>query len=250
MTNYNKNLIISGGSRGIGKDIINYYLKKNFKILCISRKKPLIRNKNLSYLKIDFFQINEIIKNKKKIINFNPKYLINNAAIMGEANTFLKSNLKNWKKSFNVNLFSHIYLTKILLNKLINNKGKIIFMAGGGGANAFPKFSSYSVAKTALVRFVENLAEENKKKLDCYVISPGPVKTKLLSNFLKNGHKIDKSKLIKSDKCIKLINFLFETKNNILNGRYIHSLDDYLKINKNNIKNDYYLRRTESFKKK
>lgn len=244
----NLKIIISGGSKGIGKDFCDYFLKKNYKILCLSRTKPKIKNKNLLFLKIDLKDNNDLEKKKKLILKFNPKILINNSANIGSPNYFKDINFKKWQNSFFLNFFAHAYLTKILIKKIIKNKGKIIFLAGGGAANAFPKFSSYSIAKTAIVRLAENIAAENYNKLDCYAISPGPVKTNLLKKFLKMGHKVKKNLIISSDEFLKLTEFLIKTKDKSLNGRYIHSLDPYNNFTKKNIKNNLFLRRTEFFK--
>jgi short-subunit dehydrogenase len=249
MIKIHKKAIISGGSKGIGLDIVNYLLKKDYKVLCLSRTRPKLNNNNLFFLKIDMSLRSNITKNKKKIISFNPNLLINNSANIGEVGLLEKINVEKWEKSFFLNFFSHVYLTSIILKKIKKNKGDIIFMTGGGAANAFPGFSAYSVAKTAIVRLVENIAEETKK-IGCYAISPGPVKTDLLDTFLINGHNLNSTKLIGSTMCIKLINFLLKQKNKRFNGRYIHALDDYEKITSKKIHNNFLLRRVENFKKK
>ena len=56
---------------------------------------------------------------------------------------------------------------------LIKNNGTAIFFSGGGSANSFPKFSSYSLAKTAIVRLVENIHDEFKS-ISTYCIAPAP----------------------------------------------------------------------------
>ena len=245
----NKKIIISGASKGIGKDIFEYFLKKKYKVMCLSRNKPRIKHKNLFFLKIDMSNKANLKKNIKKIVSFDPKFLINNSANFGETGSFSKVNFDKWEKSFFLNFFSHAYLTRLLIKNIIKNKGKIFFMAGGGAANAFPVFSSYSVAKTAIVRLVENIAFENIGKLDCYAISPGAVKTKLLKSFIQKGHSVNKNIILNSDKCIKLIVFLMHTKKNFLSGRYLHALDPYKSIIKSKLKNDFLLRRNEDFKK-
>ena len=92
MKNLNK-VIISGGSKGIGFDLVKHYLSYGFKVLCISRRKPKIIDNNLSFLRIDLSKKKELIKNKKKIERFNCKYLICNAADLGEINYFNSTNI-------------------------------------------------------------------------------------------------------------------------------------------------------------
>lgn len=131
--------------------------------------------------------------------------------------------------------------------KINKKKGGIIFfLAGGGAANSFAKFSSYSLAKTAIVRFAENLAVENKNSLYSFAVTPGPVKTKLLLKTLRYGHKIKKNRIISSDKLINLVNYLIKSKKNFLNGKYIHANDNYKNFTKDNTNNLFFLRRSEN----
>ena len=60
-------IIITGASRGIGKDICISLLQKNFNVLCLSRKKPSIKNKNLKFKSIDLSNLNKV-KNLKALL--------------------------------------------------------------------------------------------------------------------------------------------------------------------------------------
>ena len=245
MKHLNK-IIITGGSNGIGLDLVKNFLNQSFKVLCLSRNKPNIKDTNLTFLKVDLSNKSNLIKLKKKISNFNTRYLICNAADLGEVNYFEKVNINKWEKSFFLNLFSHIYITKFCLKSIKKQKGTIFFLAGGGAANSFVKFSGYSLAKTAIVRFAENLAAENKNSLYSFAITPGPVKTKLLLKTLQYGHKIKKNRIVNSDRCVNLVNYLIKSKKGFLNGKYIHVNDNYKNFTKKNTENLFFLRRSEN----
>ena len=77
------------GSRGLGKNLVNKLLKKNYKVVFTYNKtsKPILENKNLLGLKMnleDDLQIKKIFYKIKKKFNFYPNILINNAAISQE----------------------------------------------------------------------------------------------------------------------------------------------------------------------
>lgn len=239
-------VIITGGSSGIGFELLNNFLKLSYKVLCISRSKPNLKNENLDFIKIDLSNKKKLIKIKKKICAFNAKYLICNAADLGEINYFEDTDIEKWEKSFFLNLFSQIYITKYCIKSIKKQKGSIFFLAGGGAANSFKKFSSYSLAKTAIVRFAENIADENKSQLFAYAITPGPVKTKLMLETLRHGHKIKKNRIVNASKCVDLINYLIKSKKKFLSGKYIHVNDNYSKFTKQNSKNLFLLRRLEN----
>ena len=86
MKDLNKRIIITGGSNGIGFDLLKNFLKLSFKVLCISRKKPNIEHPNLKFIRIDLSKKSNFIKKKKEIESFKNKYLICNAADLGEIN--------------------------------------------------------------------------------------------------------------------------------------------------------------------
>ena len=241
-----KKVIITGASKGIGLEICKNFLNQNYEVLAISRTIPPIYNKNLFHLKINLSKRKELEKFKKKIINFKTNYLISNAGDLGEIGSINKINVKKWEESFFLNLFSHVTITKYCLPNILNKKGKIIFLAGGGSANSFPNFSAYSVAKTALVRFCENLADENNGKIITNIISPGAINTGLLRKSLKHGHAVNQNKIITAEKCIELINFLIKNNKNFYNGKFIHALDPYEKFTESNTDNKFLLRRIES----
>ena len=244
----NNKIIITGGSSGIGLDLIKNFLNQSFKVLCISRNKPDIKHVNLKFIKIDLSKKNNLVKKQNEIKKFRGKYLICNAADLGEINYIEDINLEKWEKSFFLNLFSHVYLVKYCLKTIKKKKGAIFFVAGGGAANSFKKFSSYSLAKTSIVRFAENLATESKNRFYSFVVTHGPAETKLIQKPLLHGHKIKKKKIITSDKFIELINYLIKNQKKFLNGKYIHANDNYKNFNKVNTKNLFFLRRAENRK--
>jgi len=241
----NSRVILTGASRGIGKDICINLLEKGYTVLTFSRHKPNIAHKNLLFAKADLSSLLDTC-NKKKIINkFKPCHLISNAGDLGEIGNIEDANIKNWIESFNLNLFSHFILTKLAIPYIKKVNGKLIYLAGGGSASSFPHFSAYSVAKTAIVRFVENLADENKNKIIANVISPGPIYTDLMKKSFQHGHHVDKSRITTSENCIKLINFLLRNKKKFFNGKFIHAKDNYKRFTKKKHSNKFLLRRIE-----
>ena len=82
----------------------------------------------------------------------------------------------------------YILLKKILPYFKKQKKGKIIQFAGGGAASSFPFFTAYSTSKVALVRFIENIAiEEKKNNISLNCVAPGAVNTRMLDEVLKAG---------------------------------------------------------------
>jgi len=64
MKNSNK-IIITGGSKGIGLDLLKNFLSRSFEVLCLSREKPKINHKNLYFIKVDLSNRASLVQKKK-----------------------------------------------------------------------------------------------------------------------------------------------------------------------------------------
>ena len=279
-----KNVIITGGSEGFGFEIAKYLVKKNYNVIICSRNKNKLNlaDNELSKIKVSKDQIIYLkkidVSNKSQVKNFikfcikklnRIDVLINNAGTYGAIKPFENTKWKEWVKAIDTNLYGSIYTIMFLLPILKKQKkGKIIQLAGGGATKSMENFSSYSVSKTAIVRFVESIALELKNyNIDINALSPGALNTNMLDQVLKvekkivgkkfyyNNLKIKKSKQNLFIKPLKLIDFLISDKSNRVSGKMISALWDNYKIwpkhiDKINNKELYVLRREIGLKNK
>jgi 3-oxoacyl-[acyl-carrier protein] reductase len=69
-----------------------------------------------------------------------------------------------------------------------SRRAKIVCLSGGGATKARANFSAYGAAKTAIVRLVENIADENRgQPLDINAIAPGAINTRLTDEVIRLG---------------------------------------------------------------
>jgi NAD(P)-dependent dehydrogenase (short-subunit alcohol dehydrogenase family) len=193
----NKKAIITGAGRGIGRVISERFAKEGASLALISRTElELIETLEIvkQYSPDSLYYVADISKeNEVKIVveGIQSKWgnidvLVNNAGVQNPIGPFYKNNLTDWKRNIEINLFGTVNLTYHVLKNMINNKrGKIINLSGGGSTSPRPNFSAYAVAKTAIVRFTENLAEEVREfNIDVNAIAPGAINTKMLEDVL------------------------------------------------------------------
>ena len=244
-------IVISGTSSGLGKKLSLFFLMEGYSVLGISRKKPnFLKFKNYHHINCDISKFKELDskiklwskKNKFKKINF-----ILSASILGPNGGIIKTKLSNWVEVFKVNLLGNLQIIKSFLVILRRKKNvNFFFLAGGGSANARPEFSSYSVAKTAVVREVENLQIEfrNFKNFNFFAVAPGAIKTPMLSKVIKSGEKI--KKITPIEKSFEFFLFMIKNVNRNISfkGRFIHVNDTWKKnVFKKFKTNKWYLRR-------
>jgi 3-oxoacyl-[acyl-carrier protein] reductase len=67
-------------------------------------------------------------------------------------------------------------------------RAKVVCFSGGGASKARANFTAYAAAKTAIVRLVETIAEEERAaRLDINALAPGAINTRLTEEVLAKG---------------------------------------------------------------
>lgn len=196
----NKNIVLTGAGGGIGKVIAKRLADEGAAIALVDIDKSSVEqlfneivpiSRSSSYFICNLADRAEVKNLSEELINRYRRIdvLINNAGIQRPIGPFYTNDLDEWIHNIEVNLFGAVYLTKFLLPQMIHHKrGKIINLSGGGATSPRPNFSAYAVAKTAIVKFSEELAVELKDfNIDVNAISPGAINTGMLEEVIEAG---------------------------------------------------------------
>lgn len=199
-----KNCLITGASRGLGKFLSKVFFDNGYNLILVSRNVidisyfESVLNLNLERKVVTFqcdFSSQQDISSLSEIIsrNYEVDILINNAAIHGEIGPFkYLSDSNSWSKTFNVNFFSPVELTRAVIPGMLSRgMGSIINISGGGAATLRANFSQYATSKAALIKFSETIANElktNGVRINC--ISPGMMATDLLKEVIAKGSAV------------------------------------------------------------
>lgn len=165
-----KVIIITGGSKGIGRETAKLLASKKAKIIITGRREKelqetsaLIKNQygHCEYFVGDVAIIDDCRRIIDAIIN---KYgridaLINNAG-MSMRGLFEETELDLFHKIIAINFSGAVNMTKFALPKLIESKGSIIFISSLSGLKGIPGIAPYGTAKMALTGFSESLRAE------------------------------------------------------------------------------------------
>lgn len=183
----NKNIIITGTSRGIGFELVQLFSKAGHKVLALSRNETPIKTLNLEGVTCFSFDLNnnESYKKVEDFINSEWQYvdvLINNAgALLNKP--FAETSIKDFESVYKTNVYGVSELTRIVLPFMKNQSHVVTISSMGGvqGSMKFPGLAAYSSSKAAVITLTELLAEEYKdSEISFNVLALGAVQTEML----------------------------------------------------------------------
>jgi len=243
MFNYsNKTALITGASRGIGKEIALILAKNGIKVIGVATSEKSLKSisniDNIIPLSCDISseQSVENLYNSIKEHSDSIDILVNNAGIHMD-NILLRMNKEEWKKVLDVNLNGPFYLTKILLKDMIKNKrGRIINISSISGTDGNKGQSNYAASKGGLLAFTKSLAKEvGKRNITVNCIAPGIIETDMiadLSDAIKTDYlkRIPLKKFGKPEDIGKMILFLCSDEASYITGQTFY-IDGGMSLN-------------------
>ncbi len=208
MSNERELTIVTGGNRGIGKSIALSFANENYNVMIFGRDVDALKQvkaeiKNTG-VECDYFtgdaadekfvndSVTKIMAKYGKV-----DHLVNNAGI-GIFKKLVDSNLEDFKKQIDVNLYGIYNFTKAVADKMIERKkGSIINIASLAGKNSFVGGTMYSASKHAVLGFTRSLMLELREfNIRVAAICPGSVATEF---FGGPGRHPNYEKILKAD---------------------------------------------------
>lgn len=190
--------IITGASRGIGREIAKQLAKEGIKIIANYNqsqteaqelKKELEKqNIEIDIVKADITKRQEVQKLVQYTLEKHKKIdiLINNAGI-SEYKLFTDETDEDWNRIINTNLYSAFIMSQEVIPNMIQNKqGCIINISSIWGITGASLEVLYSISKAGMNGMTKALAKElGPSNIRVNAIAPGIIQTKMNNQLTK-----------------------------------------------------------------
>jgi 3-oxoacyl-[acyl-carrier protein] reductase len=192
-----RNVVVTGGSRGIGLGVARRLTEAGFRAIAIARKESseltsaIQETRAIQFIPFDLAEveaIGDLVKTVRK--DFGPIYgLVNNAGISAEGALALMHN-SQIEQVVRLNTLSPMVMTKYVVRSMMaDGGGRIVNVASIAGFTGYSGLSVYSATKASLIAFTRSLAREvGRMGVNVNAVAPGFVDTEM-TRTLKDEHR-------------------------------------------------------------
>lgn len=160
----NKTIVVTGGTKGIGRAIVDKFAKEGFTVITCARKNEEVLPEKVIFFKADLSKKEEVLAFADFVKNTVDKVdvLVNNTGF------FLPGQIHNEEEGtleamIETNLYSAYHLTRALVGDMIDRRAGYIFnICSTASITAYTNGGSYCISKFALLGMSKVLREELK----------------------------------------------------------------------------------------
>ncbi len=216
----NKVVVVTGGSDGIGKALIDALIPLGAKIATCARNYDKLYHLQMEYPHVMLHTMACDVSNEQECKRFIEStietfgaidILINNAGISMRS-LFAQVDMDVIRRVMDVNFFGAVYCTKYALPYITAQKGTIVGISSTAGYRGLPGRAGYSASKFALQGWLESLrAELLKTGVHVMWVSPGFTASNIRNAALTNKgdaqgeSPMDENKMMTAATCARYI---------------------------------------------
>ena len=216
-------IIIVGGSRGIGKEIINDLVDDNL-IINLSRNKPELTHTNLTHYNVDVLSSDLPDLEDVSSVIYCPGSI--------NLKPISRISLDEFREDFEINVIGAVKVIQKYLPILKkSNNASILLFSTVATKLGMPYHSTVAASKSAIDGLVKTLGAELAPKIRVNAIAPTITKTDLASKLLRNEKVIENmierhplKKILMPEEVSKMAKFLISKNASSISGQ-IFNLD-------------------------
>jgi len=233
MSKEKKKILITGASRGIGKNIALKSKEKGYIVLGTSTSKEGVQSlekEGIHGYKLNLNDIKSIELFKDILVKEHSdiEILINNAGITRD-NIVLRMTDEDWMDVLNVHLNGTFKISKAVIKFMLKKRwGRIINITSTSASIGNKGQANYAAAKSGIEAFSRSLAKEvGSRGITVNSVAPGYIETDMteqIKNKIKEEilKQIPLSRFGKPEEVAELIEFLITDEASYITGQTIH----------------------------
>lgn len=179
-----KTAIVTGAAKGIGRAIAETLMANGCDVL--------IWDVNLSnlpgarFVQVDITQPDQVAAAASGVpAHKRVDILVNNAAYLGRATTFLAHDPVDWRRIIEVNLVGTMYVTQAILPIMVRQGGgRIVNLGSLAGKEGVAGITAYSASSAGIISLTKALSREVAQHnvfVNC--VAPGPIDTDMIRDL-------------------------------------------------------------------
>jgi NAD(P)-dependent dehydrogenase (short-subunit alcohol dehydrogenase family) len=177
-----KVVMVSGGTKGIGKAIAKRFIDEGSTVISLSRTETADKIYGIDYIKCDVSSNSDVEKTVNEIINKYKKInvLVNNAGVEEYAKLD-KTSLDQWNHIMSINVNGAFLMSKYALPYLKKERNSTIINISSVQSNIITKnAAAYVTSKHALIGLTKSIALDYAPDVRCNAVCPGTINTPLV----------------------------------------------------------------------
>lgn len=221
----NKRVVVTGGANGIGKGVVNAFLRAGAKVFVLDIDCEENSDGDIHYIKTDVRRETDIKKAFDWIkAHFGPVHILINNAGVSKFKPFLELSLDDWNDVLQTNLTSVFLVSKEAVKQMqeTNSACSIVNISSTRADMSEPDSEAYAATKGGIKALTHAMALSLEElNITVNAIAPGWIHT-ADSELREVDHKQHPSKRVgKPEDIARACLFLTDSKNDFINGETI-----------------------------
>ncbi|MGE7991727.1 SDR family NAD(P)-dependent oxidoreductase [Pseudomonas sp. NPDC089554] len=189
-------VVVTGGSRGIGRAIVDKFLAQGCQVLTCGRGvRPRDLDPAVEWVQADVARAADarfVVERAEQRFG-RVTVLVNNAGVQLEK-TVLDTTDEDWDEVMGINARGTFNLCRAVLPGMLEGGGSIVNLGSISGLCADPAMAVYNASKAFVHGLTRSIAVDHGPQVRCNAVSPGWIMTAMAEDAFAMAHDPDKAK--------------------------------------------------------
>lgn len=223
--------IVTGGSAGIGAEIVQQMLDAGYQVISMARRPPQIKHKALHHIEVDLLDPLATEQAAQEATqNHAVSHFVHNAGVIWP-NLLPDVQLSELEGLTQLHIGSAITLAQACLPNMQKNRFGRIVLLSSRGALGVPTRTAYSATKAGMIGMARTWALELADAgITVNVVAPGPIQTDMFYEVIEAGSERERAlaqgipvkRLGRADDVARAVLFFSDPNNSFITGQTLY----------------------------